>query len=41
MPGPKPTPSSHFFFTDPRTLGLIALIAVLAAAVIYLLMFKR
>jgi hypothetical protein len=37
MPGPKPTPGGRGFFSDSRTIGLVAVIAVLAGAVIYLL----
>ena len=37
MPGPKPTPSSTFYLTDPRTLALLAIIVSLGGVVVYLL----
>jgi hypothetical protein len=38
MPGPKPTPSTHYFWTDPKTWTLLGVIIALACAVAYFLL---
>jgi hypothetical protein len=35
MPGPRPTPRSHYYWSDPRTLLLFAAIAILIGIIVY------